>query len=59
MPLTAKRPTQELVDLVGALGGTWTGYRQNALSQAGDLLDQMQHANGVNVLAAKVTAAFW
>lgn len=27
MSLTAKRPTQELVDLVGALGGTWTGYR--------------------------------
>lgn len=26
MPLTAKRPTQELVDLVGALGGTWSGY---------------------------------
>lgn len=30
MPLTAKRPTQELVDLVGALGGTWTGYRAMA-----------------------------
>lgn len=27
MPLTAKRPTQELVNLVGALGGTWSGYR--------------------------------
>lgn len=26
MPLTAKRPSQELVDLVGALGGTWSGY---------------------------------
>jgi hypothetical protein len=26
MPLTAKRPTQELVDMVGALGGTWAGY---------------------------------
>ena len=31
--------------------------RQNALSQAGDMLDQVQQANGVNVLAAKVTAA--
>lgn len=26
MPLTARRPTQELVDLVGALGGTWSGH---------------------------------
>jgi len=26
MPLTAKRPSQELIDLVGALGGTWSGY---------------------------------
>jgi hypothetical protein len=26
MPLTAKRPSQELVDLVGALGGAWSGY---------------------------------
>ena len=26
MPLIAKKPTQELVDIVGALGGTWTGY---------------------------------
>ena len=26
MPLTAKKPTQELVDMVGALGGTWSGY---------------------------------
>jgi len=26
MPLTAKRPTQELIDIVGALGGTWSGY---------------------------------
>lgn len=26
MPLTANRPTQELVDLVGALGGRWSGY---------------------------------
>ena len=25
MPLTAKHPSQELVDIVGALGGTWTG----------------------------------
>ena len=25
MPLTAKKPAQELVDMVGALGGTWTG----------------------------------
>ncbi|MDT7533119.1 toprim domain-containing protein [Sphingobium sp. SA2] len=25
MPLTARRPTQELVDIVGALGGTWSG----------------------------------
>ena len=26
MPLIAKRPSQDLVDLVGALGGTWSGY---------------------------------
>lgn len=26
MPLTARRPSQELVDLVGALGGVWHGY---------------------------------
>ena len=26
MPLTAKRPSQELVDIVGALGGTWSGH---------------------------------
>jgi len=26
MPLTANRPTQELVDIVGALDGRWTGY---------------------------------
>ncbi|PZU74440.1 MAG: virulence-associated protein E [Sphingomonas sp.] len=26
MPLTARRPSQELVDIVGALGGTWSGY---------------------------------
>jgi hypothetical protein len=26
MPLTAKKPTQELVDIVGALGGRWAGY---------------------------------
>ena len=26
MPLTARRPTQQLVDLVGTLGGTWHGY---------------------------------
>ncbi|MHA3795614.1 DUF7146 domain-containing protein [Sphingomonas sp. YL-JM2C] len=26
MPLTAKRPTQELVDIVGALRGHWSGY---------------------------------
>ncbi|MAM37064.1 toprim domain-containing protein (plasmid) [Sphingobium naphthae] len=26
MPLTAQRPTQELVDIVGALGGIWSGY---------------------------------
>ncbi|MDR7103892.1 toprim domain-containing protein [Croceicoccus sp. BE223] len=26
MPLIAKKPTQELVDIVGALSGTWTGY---------------------------------
>lgn len=26
MPLTARRPTQELVDIVGALGGTWSGH---------------------------------
>jgi len=25
MPLTALRPSQELIDLVGALGGTWSG----------------------------------
>lgn len=27
MPLTARRPSQQLVDLVGSLGGTWSGYR--------------------------------
>jgi hypothetical protein len=26
MPLTARRPTQQLVDLVGTLGGTWHGH---------------------------------
>ena len=26
MPLTARRPTQQLVDLVGTLGGTWHRY---------------------------------
>jgi len=26
MPLTARRPSQELVDIVGALGGRWAGY---------------------------------
>ncbi|ATY34919.1 DUF7146 domain-containing protein [Sphingomonas psychrotolerans] len=26
MPLTAKRPSQELVNIVGALRGTWSGY---------------------------------
>jgi hypothetical protein len=26
MPLTAERPSQELIDIVGALGGTWSGY---------------------------------
>lgn len=26
MPLTARRPTQELVDIVGTLGGSWRGY---------------------------------
>lgn len=26
MPLTAKRPSQELVDIVSALGGTWSGH---------------------------------
>lgn len=26
MPLTAKRPSQELVDIVVALRGTWNGY---------------------------------
>lgn len=26
MPLTARKPTQHLVDLVGTLGGTWHGY---------------------------------
>jgi len=31
--------------------------RQNALSQAGDLLTQVQQANGVNVLVASVAAA--
>lgn len=25
MPLTARRPSQEIVDIVGALGGTWSG----------------------------------
>jgi hypothetical protein len=26
MPLTARRPSQELVNIVGSLGGTWSGY---------------------------------
>jgi hypothetical protein len=26
MPLTAKRPSQQLVDIVGVLGGAWSGY---------------------------------
>lgn len=26
MPLTARRPSQELIDIVGALGGTWSGH---------------------------------
>ncbi|OYW87146.1 MAG: virulence-associated protein E [Sphingobium sp. 32-64-5] len=26
MPLTAKRPSQELVDIVGMLGGSWSGH---------------------------------
>ncbi|TGX49072.1 virulence-associated protein E [Sphingomonas gei] len=26
MPLTAQRPSQELVNIVAALGGTWSGY---------------------------------
>ena len=26
MPYTALKPSQELVDIVGALGGTWHGY---------------------------------
>lgn len=26
MPLTANRPSQQLVDIVGALGGIWAGY---------------------------------
>ena len=26
MPLTARRPSQKLIDLVGTLGGTWSGY---------------------------------
>ncbi|WP_449470237.1 DUF7146 domain-containing protein [Sphingobium chungangianum] len=26
MPLTARRPSQELIDLVGTLGGSWSGY---------------------------------
>ncbi|RSU72129.1 virulence-associated protein E [Sphingomonas sp. S-NIH.Pt3_0716] len=26
MPLTARRPDQQLVDIVGTLGGTWSGY---------------------------------
>ncbi len=31
--------------------------RQNALTQAGEMLTKMQQANGINVLAANVTAA--
>ena len=27
MPLTAKPPSQRLVDIVGALGGSWSGFR--------------------------------
>lgn len=27
MPLTAQPPSQYLIDLVGALGGSWSGYR--------------------------------
>lgn len=34
MPLTAKRPSQELVDLVGALGGTWHGRTAMCLCPA-------------------------
>lgn len=26
MPVTARRPSQDLVDIVGALGGRWSGY---------------------------------
>lgn len=26
MPLTARKPSQDLVDIVGALGGTWSGH---------------------------------
>ena len=26
MPLTTRRPSQELIDLVGTLGGSWSGY---------------------------------
>lgn len=26
MPLTAKRPSQELADIVGTLGGTWSSH---------------------------------
>ena len=25
MPIIARKPSQELVDIVGALGGTWSG----------------------------------
>src|SRR3546814_19020760 len=34
MPLTARRPSQELIDLVGALGGTWHGRTAMCLCPA-------------------------
>src|SRR3546814_13584907 len=34
MPLTARRPSQELIDLVGALGGTWYGRTAMCLCPA-------------------------
>src|SRR3546814_4107831 len=34
MPLTARRPSQELIDLAGALGGTWHGRTAMCLCPA-------------------------
>ncbi|WP_337847827.1 toprim domain-containing protein [Sphingomonas sp.] len=36
MPLTTRRPTQELIDLVGSIGGTWHGRTAMCLCPAHD-----------------------